>query len=322
MAGKFKNSNLLIIFLVLAGLFVVSRYLKNRKYERTLKTDLVQVDTSGIDQILLYPRAENQQEIQFVRKGDNWSVTKGSITAEAGNYSVQNIFSDLISVKAEQLVARNRERWSEFHVDDSLGTRVILKEGNKTKLDIMIGRFNYQPAPGGYTGGYGQNQGRGLTYVRLSGEDEVYMVEGFLSMSFNQPFNNWRDQTILRTDRSSITRVSYDYPMDSGFVLVLQDSVWMIDGMSPDSAQTAQLLSALTRKSSSEFVDDFSPLTAPDYQLRIEGNNMQLVSVLAYRRSDNQYIINSSLNPDSYFASPPDGIFKDIFKPRAELLGE
>jgi len=320
MAGKFKNRNLIIIFVVLAGLFLVTRVFKTRKYERTLKTDLVQIDTAGIDQILLYPRSENQEEIMFLKKGDLWTVTKSDVTAEAEIFNIRNIFTDVINMKAEQLIARDIEKWPEFHVDDSLGTRVIMKEGKKTRLDIMIGRFNYQPAPGG-GGGYGQNQGRGLTYVRLTNEDEVYMVEGFLSMSFNQPFNNWRDQTIIQADRSRITRVSYDYPMDSGFVLVLLDSLWMIDGMAPDSARTASLLDALSRKSSSTFTDDFSPISAPDFQLRIEGNNMQAVSVLAYRRSGDQYIINSSLNPESYFISPSDGVFKDIFVPKAELLG-
>jgi len=321
MSRKFKNRNLIIILIVLAGLLVVSRVFKTRKYERTLKTDLVQIDTAGIDQILLYPKAENQDEIKFLKRGNYWSVTKSDVTAEAEMFSIRNIFTELINIKAEQLVARNRERWPEFHVDDSLGTRVIMKEGKKTRLDIMIGRFNYQPAPGGYGGAYGQNQGRGLTYVRLTGEDEVYIVEGFLSMSLNQPFNNWRDQTILQTDQSGITRVSYDYPMDSGFVLVLQDSLWMIEGMNSDSTRTAQLLIALSRKSGSTFADDFTPLTAPDFQLHIEGNNMQSVSVLAYRRSDDQFIINSSQNPDSYFSSTPDGIFKDIFLSKAELLG-
>ncbi len=321
MAGKFKNRNLIIIFILLAGLLVLTCVFKTRKYERTLKTDLVQIDTAGIDQILLYPKSENQEEIKFLRKGDYWSVSKSGVTAETQIFSIRNIFSELINMKAEQLVARNRERWPEFHVDDSLGTRVILKEGKKTRLDIMIGRFNYQPAPGGYGGAYGQNQGRGLTYVRLTGEDEVYIVEGFLAMSFNQPFNNWRDQTLLLSDRSSITRVSYEYPMDSGFVLVLQDSLWMIDGVETDSARTAQLLGALSRKSLSAFADDFSPLNAPEFQLRIEGNNMQAISVLAYRRSADQYIINSSLNPDSYFSSAADGVFKEIFLTKAELLG-
>ena len=71
----------------------------------------------------------------------------------------------------------------------------------------------------------------------------------------------------------------------------------------------------------STFDDDFSPLNAPDYQLRIEGNNMQPISVLAYRTPDNQYIINSSLNPDSYFSSGPDGVFRDIFRSRSGLTG-
>lgn len=320
MAGKFKNRNLIIIFAILVVLFFAGRYFKNKKYQQTLKTDLVNIDTSKIDLVLLYPQSGNKEEVSFLRKGHGWTVSSGEVTADAGKGNVRNIFSDLVTLKADQLVTRDPDRWAEFHLTDSLGTRLVLKEGKKTRLDMMIGKFDYKPGQGGY-GGYGGNQGRGLTYVRLTDENDVYIVEGYLAMTFNQPFRNWRDQTILRADKANITKVSYDYPMDSGFVLTMQDSVWMVDGMQPDSAKTAQLLSALSRKSASTFDDEFSPLNAPDFQLRIEGNNMQPISVLAYRTGPDQYVINSSLNPDSYFSSGPEGVFRDIFRSKDVLTG-
>jgi hypothetical protein len=154
----------------------------------------------------------------------------------------------------------------------------------------------------------------------MSNKDEVYAVEGFLAMTFNQDFNNWRNQVLLALNKENITRVTFDYPQDSGFVLVKQDSVWLVDGMAPDSAGTARYLSSLTRKSGSDFADNFSPVTAPDYQLTIEGMNMQAVTLRAYHRSDNEYILHSSVNPQSYFISRPDGLFRDLFKPKSAFL--
>ena len=320
MAGKFNNRTLIIILILLAGVFLVSRYFRSKTSEGNLKNLQVKIDTAKIDRISIYPKAENQEEIRFTRMGDLWTVQKGEIVAEAEAYAVRNIFSEILTIKPEQLVATAREKWSEFYVNDSLGTRVVMNEGKKTRLDMMIGRFNYQPAPGGYETGYGQNYGRGITYVRLSDENEVYAIEGFLAMTFNQDFNSWRNQVLLTLTKENITRITLDYPMDSGFVLIAQDSLWLIDGMFPDSAKMAQYLNSLSRKSGSEFADDFSVVTAPDYQLTIEGNNMQAVTVKAYLRPPNEYILNSSLNPKSFFVSGKEGLFRDLFKSRSELL--
>jgi hypothetical protein len=320
MAVKFNNRTLIIILILLAGVFLVSRYFRSKTSEGNLKDLQVKIDTAKIDRISIYPKAENKEEIRFTRTGDLWTVQKGEIVAEAEAYAVSNIFSEILTIKADQLVATAREKWSEFHVNDSLGTRVVMNEGKKTRLDMLIGRFNYQPAPGGYGAGYGQNYGRGITYVRVSDENEVYAIEGFLAMTFNQDFNSWRNQVLLSLTKDNITRITLDYPMDSGFVIVAQDSLWLMDGVTPDSAKMAQYLNALSRKSGSEFVDDFNVVTAPDYQLTIEGNNMQAVTVKAYLRPGEEYILNSSLNPKSFFSSGPDGIFRDLFKSRSELL--
>ena len=320
MAVKFNNRTLIIILIVLAGVFLVTRYFRSRTSESTLKDFQVKLDTSKIDRISIYPKAEDQQEIRFTRKGYQWTVQKGEIIAEAEQNSVANIFAELLSAKADQLVAVDKEKWSEFNVDDSLGTRVVMNEGKRTRLDMIIGRFNYQPSPGGYRGGYGQNYGRGLTYVRMGDENEVYAVEGYLAMIFNQDFNSWRNQVLLSLTKNNITRITFDYPRDTGFVLVLQDSVWMMDGMSPDSTSIAKYLNSLTRKAGGDFADDFSAVTAPDYQLIIEGNNMQAVTVRAYPGTENKFILQSSLNPKSYFVSSPDGLFRELFKSRSDFI--
>lgn len=319
MAGKFNNKSLIILLVALAGIFIITKIYRSKKTERTLKSDLVQIDTSKINTILIYPRSENGEEIRFTKKADGWTVQKGEIIAEAEPNSVDNLFNELLVMKPERLAARAKEKWGDYHVDDSLGTRVIMKEGNRVRVDLVIGRFNYQQGPGGYTG-YGRNYGRGITYARLTDENEVYAVEGFMAMTFNQQFNNWRNQAILAVTKNDITVIKADYPADSGFTAIRHDSLWLVDGLQPDSAKMAQYINALSRKSNSSFADDFTPVIAPYYQLTIEGNNMSPVIVKAYRRGENEFILNSSLNPESYFISDSAGIFKSIFQSRAGLL--
>jgi hypothetical protein len=233
----------------------------------------VEIDTGRISSIYLYPQSENGAELFFSRIGTDWIVSKDELSAPADKYSLGNTLDELLNLRADRLVARSEEKWPEFHVNDSLGTRVIVKEGKKTTLDMIIGRFNYQPPAGGYSG-YGQQQyGTGITYVRKSGEDEVYAVEGFLAMSINQGFNNWRDQAICRISKDQITRVVFDYPADSGFVAQKLDVNWTVNGILADSTSMAQYLDGLSRKSHGDFADGFSPLSNPLYQVTFEGTN-------------------------------------------------
>jgi len=181
----------------------------------------------------------------------------------------------------------------------------------------MIGRFDYQPSQNPYGG----NQGTGLTYIRLTDEPEVYVIQGFLAMSFNQAFNAWRNQLVVQLTKTNINQLTFDYPSDTGFIASYPDTVWQINGMIADSASMENFLNGLTRKSNSSFVDGFDPVTAPDYQLTIQGNLVTPIIIKAYMRSADNYIIHSSMNPESYFSSPRDGLFSQIFKSRTGLLG-
>ena len=319
MASKFNNKILFIVLAVLIGLFFLARTIKQKRSAGNFRTDLVRIDTSAVNAILLYPSAENGAEIIFSRSGNDWKVIKGDITADADISNVNNMFGELLALKPERLVTRNKEKWVDFGVNDSLGTRVIMKEGRKPVLDLMVGRFEYQPGPSGY-GGYGGNYGTGLTYIRLYDETEVYVVRGFLAMSFNQNFKNWRNQVFLHNERDNINLLTFDYPADSGFIAMKSDSIWIIDGITADSTSMASYLNALTRKSNSAFVDDFTPVIGPDYQLTINGTKMVPVIIQAYRRGENEFILNSSQNPNSYFASPRSGLFGTIFKSKSELI--
>jgi hypothetical protein len=320
MASKFNNKILLIVLVILTGLFFLARTIKQKRSAGNLKTDLIQIDSSLVNTILLYPSAEKGAEIIFSRSGNKWKVTKGDITADADESNLKNMFSELLVLRPERIVTRNKEKWGDFSVTDSLGTRVIMKEGKKPVLDLMLGRFDYQPGPSGYSG-YGGNYGTGFTYIRLYEETDVYIVKGFLAMSFNQTFKNWRNQTFLRTDKNNINLLTFEYPADSGFIAMKSDTVWIIEGITADSASIASYVNSLAQKSNSSFTDNFSPVISPDYQLTINGINMAPVIIKAYSKGEDEFIMNSSQNPASYFSSPRSGLFGTIFKSKSNLTG-
>lgn len=320
MSKKFDNRILLIVFIVLAGILVVSKLIRSKRSDRTFKAELVLVDTSRVTKIRLYPGSENQEEILFSRSGNEWSVKKGDIISDAGKGSVENLLSEIIRIKPQRLAANSKEKWEDFHVTDSLATRIKIEEDGKETLDLMIGRFSYKQQNNPYAA-YGRGNISGITYVRLAGEKEVYAIDGFLSMTINMGFNHWRNQMVIRTNKSDLTKLTFSYPADSSFVVFKQDTtVWVVNQELTDSVKMVQYLSTLSYCNSTFFIDDYSPTVNPDYVLTVEGNNMSPIVIQAFRKAENEFIINSSLNPRSFFKSEKSDLFSKIFIGKKELF--
>ncbi len=320
MASKFNNKTLLIVLAALAVIYVVSTFLrKQSRTKTTLKTDIVNVDTAAVTQFTIH----KENPITFSRAGNNWQVSSGGVTDDANTNLVQNVLSTLMSIKAERLVAKSSDKWAEYNLSDSTATRVTVTEGDKGQsLDLYIGRFNYQPPPQGQNQFQQRQQGiSGSTYIRLGEGEEVYSTEGFLTMTFSQDFNSWRQTQFLKTTKSAITRVQFDYPADSSFVLTKMDSVWLVNDAPANQEAVDQYLSELTYKQDPNFADDFSAVGSPSHTLTIVGDNMDNIVVKAFANHDgNEYFIQSSMNPGATFRSARDGVYGDLFPGKEEFL--
>lgn len=319
MSGTFNNRNLLLIFIGLGALLVITRFTGIRQPERTLLSELAVIDTSRVSAFSIYPLAEAGKEIQFTREGAAWRVKLGEVSAPANFAGIRSFLAEVRSLEAQQLVSRDPERWDEYQVVDSTGTRVVIREGGKKTLDMVVGRFQYQPPPQGNYNMYGQNQVTGKTYIRLSGEDEVYSVDGFFALSVNQSFERWRDNTLSRINKALLSRIRFDYPSDSGFVAQKSADEWMVAGLPADSATMESYLNRIARSSFNDFADGFQPDGTPDYQLTLEGDQMTPVVIKAFFREDSTVILNSTMNPETWFRTDAAKRFQELF-PGSDFL--
>jgi hypothetical protein len=321
MSGKFNNRILLLIFLVLVVILIISRFTGRNKAERTLVTDIAQIDTALVTSIQLYPVAENGRLIGFKKSGGSWDVTMDKIEAAADRQAVQSMLNELQNLETNQLVSRSVESWNDYDVNDSLGTRIVIREGNKTTLDLVVGRFQYQqPSQSSYNP-YQRNQVSGKTYVRLYDEDEVYSVDGFLALSINRDFASWRDKTVTNFSSNSLTKVVFDYPADSGFVARKNEAGWMVAGILADSASMASWVNRVAHKTHREFANGFKqPSGEPDFQVSFEGDNMSPQQVSAWVEDQSHLVLNSSINPGTWFSSGRGDLFTDLFPGSEELI--
>ena len=286
---KLNNKSLGIVFILLLIIVVILFFFESGKNERTFREELVNIDTSSVSQIIIHSKL-GKTPVRIFRKGEDWNVelVNGSI-ARVPDQKISQMFQEMTAIKPKRLAARGEDKWNAYQVD-STGTRVEVFEGDDLTLDLVIGRFNYQQQPRNIS-----------TYVRLNNDTDVYEVDGFLSVTFNQNPDSYRDGTIIKGDSNNWTQLQFQYPADSSFTLIKNNGKWFVDGVQTDSVKTANYLRTVSNLTRNSFADTVEvKKDNPTYKLSITDVNLEFIQVNGFVDEDG-YTIISSQNPDTKF---------------------
>jgi hypothetical protein len=322
MFKKISIKWLAIIFVLLLVLVVLVTLIDTKSVinqNRTFNSQLTDFDTSKVSLIVIYPKSK-KEVTQLIKADKEWKVTVGKRSYTADENTVKNMLNSLITLKATRVAARDKSAWSQFEVTDSAATRVQLLSGKKITADIYIGKFSYKQPENNNP--YMQQRGTMTSYVRVAGDKEVYAVEGILAMAFNREANDFRDHTLVKSQKENLTKLVFTKP-DGTFNLSKQNNHWMLDGLLADSASVASYLSSIAWLNNSNFIDEtLLTATSPDYTLTIEGDNIpQPIKIKAFRADTaNGYAINSSLNEGSYFSAKASGLMDKIFVDKSKFF--
>ncbi|MCG8309371.1 MAG: DUF4340 domain-containing protein [Cytophagales bacterium] len=318
-----KNISSVKLIGILAALVLVYfgiKFFGGESRSKSFKAELVDMDTAKVTKVIIQAKGEN---LELLKEHDAWKVSIGEGKyAVAEKSSVKSTLNSLLSIKPSRIAAKKQDKWKEYQVD-SAGTRVQVFEGGKATLDLVIGRFGFnqqamqqqQQMMMGRRGGQ-----QFFSYVRLQDENEVYVADNFMGMSINADASGYRNKRILSLTTDSISKIQFNYPADSSYVLSKIDSVWSISGNQPDSTATADYLSDIRYLSNSNFVDDVpaSALVSPTVSMNISQNGKPDVMIKAFQHPVHKWILNSSENPLSYFAD--EDLIKKLFIGSEKLL--
>jgi len=304
-----NNKTLGIVFGILLIIVAVIFISQSGKNERTFREVLVDIDTSAVTEVLIYPKSKNPNEVKLFKDKNEWRVTLPSGgTAKVTDQRMTSLFAQLLAIQPKRLAARDESKWNELQVDTT-GSRVKVFEGSDLALDLVIGRFQFQ-------------QPRTMnTYVRLYNDKDVYEVDGFLDMTFNQGANVFRDGTVINSDYKDWKQIQFVYPSDSSFQLVNNGNKWLLNGNPTDSTKTVNYLNRLRNLTNTSFVDDKknSNSTTPTFSLNITTNDMKFIEVNCYEDSTST-IIHSSQNPEAWFDGA--SLTKTIFVGKSTFLSK
>ncbi len=320
MLKNISSIKLLGILAVLLLVYLGFEFFGGKSRSKSFKENIVEIDTAKVTRMVIAAKGES---LELLKQNGGWKVSIGNGKyAEALSASVKSTINSLTTVKPSRIATKDPEKWKDFQVDSS-GTRVQVFEGDKNTLNLIIGRFGFnqeamqqQQQMMGGRGGMNQF----YTYVRLENDMEVYVADNFMGMSLNAEASGYRNRQLLSITTDSLTEIRFSYPADSGFVMTKIDSVWMIDGILTDSAATTSYLGDIRYINNSNFVDDVpaEALISPTYTLTLKQASKADIVVKAFQHPVRQWIINSSENPESYFADTK--LVEDLFVGKGKLL--
>lgn len=315
MFNKFNIKQLLIIFGILLALVLIVNLLdKKSDSNRSFKSELVVFDNDEIDKITVYPRAHPESPFTFTRKEKDWRVESNGKQYRASSDVVNSMLTTLKNLKAERIAANNKDKWEEYNVNDSTATRVRLENSKGKKIsDIYCGKFNYTQ-PKDQNPAMGQ-RGKITSFVRLKGEAEVYAVDGYVSMAFDRDLKYLRDPKIISSSYLNWNKVTVSHPADSAFTLEKQNNQWFMNGQLADSTSVVTYLSGIQRLNSTDFYDE-PVLDKPLHKITIEGNTLNKpIEISAYSLNNNP-VVSSTENPETFFDGTPNELFSKLFQRR------
>jgi hypothetical protein len=310
---KLSTKILLIGFAALVVIFVASRFFRSPARESNLRKELITLDTASVSEVRILPSKDQTEEMRLTRDGRNWKVTKGSRSEPSDRAAVKNILGVMANLQAQRLASRKKEKWEDFKVGET-STHVTAYAQGKKLADFHVGKVGFTQGGGGMYGG-------SYTYVRLSDENEVYTVDGFLEPVFNTSFNEWRDKTFLKLNKDDIIKLSFTYS-DSGFVVSKRDSVWYIGNEKADPAKVDRVIQSFASKYLTEFVDGFVPPSPANAVIQVDGKSGNLVTLEGWKGENGEWTLTSSLQKGIYFSSKGSSVVTDILIGRKKFLLE
>ncbi|MBN1198630.1 MAG: DUF4340 domain-containing protein [Bacteroidales bacterium] len=315
-----NNKILISILLSLAVIVAAVWIYDSRKGERSFRSELVEIDPGNVTAISIYPSGASAQEIRLEKVGDTWNVVQGEKTYPADTAYISRIIHSFMEAKPERVAGMDKNSWGEFMVTDTSGTRVVIEEDGDVAADLRVGRVSFSQSQQNQM--YGRNQNPDIkSHVRVAGDDKVYLVNGFLSLLFQNHPSAYRNKVICRFDENQPVRFTFTYPGDSSFVLAKTSTGWMVDELPADSLEVISFLRSVAKSSGNDFAPDevIHGLSFTD-RVKIEGDNTEVIDIEGIKAdTSNLFYVRSSANPEAVFKFTNPTLYHRIFTSKGKF---
>jgi hypothetical protein len=228
--------------------------------------------------------------IELAKSGSSWAIVDGAAKLPAQSTRVSSFLDDLAAISRLRVVAKSKESWAGFQLDDAKAKRATLKNAaGKVVADI-------------YLGGYGPTGSE--VYLRKGGSDSSYLVETGLNSYLNASRSSWLDLRVLgglkETDLQSIalkSSIALDgkgkAPLKLDYSLRRDGKAWKSGAAAIDAEAVSALLRSVIGLQGEDYVTSPPPEAFAAIQARVGlelGNGMsQAIEVGALEGNERFY---------------------------------
>ncbi len=161
-------------------------------------------------------------DVELTRDGDRWLVN--GLATDSG--TVARFWDMMESAKITDLIATNPANHERMEITDSAAWRLEVElDGGETRT-LLVG---------------GQGPRFATSYVRLPGEDAVYLLQGDIRVHMRRRLDDWRNKRLAAVDTAQVARIEVERDGEA-YVVVRADSAWTFEGGDTVDASAVEAL--------------------------------------------------------------------------------
>ncbi|NOY51648.1 MAG: DUF4340 domain-containing protein [Chlorobi bacterium] len=315
MSGKKRNGITALILVIAVAALIIIKFTRNES--SNFRKALPSFNEESVNNIKIKsPYFEPLADL--VKQGDDWFVNIDDKRFPANGQKIKMILKELNGSKVKSVVGTGKPSMSKYNTDDSLATTIELMKNGKTLARYAVGRFDY--IQDRHKMNNGRPGGEPITYVSLEDDKNVYSINSMLPLQIGREIDDFRDKTLIKTDKSAIEKINFTNAAGDSFELEKIDGKWMLGNMEADSAKMDIYLRKLSKISGAEFGHEVAKGAKPSSSITIYQSGNQPITVNLFAVDSVSNIVGSSQYPDSFFNDKNNNIAKKLFVNEDELL--
>ncbi|MBK7268836.1 MAG: DUF4340 domain-containing protein [Flavobacteriales bacterium] len=310
MSRSSGTRTLLIIVAALAALYFVSTRWGANSKQRSFRDQVITLDTAALTSFSLHPAKLAHAELRFERTADGWTVTHDGAVHLADTADVHALLGGLARARAHRFTGYWDRLATRYDLTDSLADRAVFRLRDGSERQVLFGRG--QPA----------EDGSGmLSTINVVGENEVFSVRGTMSEMADQDLVAWRPTRLMAGRPADIQRVSFQYSMDTAYVLERAGNTWLVDRDTADQSKVDKFLADITNAKAQTFADTMNIVgRAPDYSMRVEFADGRPPVEVHVTMAWTGLVVTTTLDPGSQMRFDPARELPRMFKTRPYFL--
>ena len=236
-----------MVFFVLLGLTAWAVNRRSRQPASSGEIPAIELDEESISRLEI--TRPKDAPVVLSKVDDAWRLIE-PLDAPADQNNVDSALNRLAELKISRIVATKPENYARLQVDDESAVRVVIKAGDATLSELMVGKY-----------------ANGMTMVRLDERSEVFGASGSLRYAFDRELKAWRDRKVVGEEVGDVHMIRFESPKGT-FAFERDKESWSaIEGKKAlgdfDSKQVAGRLSTAARLIASDFAaEDISEARA------------------------------------------------------------